>query len=118
MAQTKENPFQDVSEEDYYYQAVLWAIENGITSGTGAETFSPDDACTRSQGVAFLYRSKGVASPEISAFADVPPDAYYAGAVAWAAGNGITKGTGNDLFSPNAFCTRGQIVTFLYRAEL
>ena len=114
--QAKENPFKDVSETDYYYPAVLWAIENGITSGTGAETFSPNATCTRAQSAALLYRSKGAAAAGVSDFADVAKDAYYADAVAWAAEKGITSGTGNGLFSPDAFCTRAQIVTFLYRA--
>ena len=107
--QAKENPFKDVSETDYYYPAVLWAIENGITSGTGAETFSPNATCTRAQSAALLYRSKGAAAAGVSDFADVAKDAYYADAVAWAAEKGTTSGTGNGLFSPDAFCTRAQI---------
>ena len=111
------NPFKDVSANDYYYAAVLWAVENGITSGTGADTFSPSATVTRGQTVTFLYRAAG--SPAVSggSFSDVAANAYYAKAVAWAAENGITSGTGSGKFSPGADCTRGQIVTLLYRAN-
>ena len=111
------NPFSDLSPNAYYYKAVLWAVENGITSGTGADTFSPATTVTRGQTVTFLYRAAG--SPAVSggSFSDVAADAYYAKAVAWANENGITSGTGNRNFSPNADCTRGQIVTLLYRAN-
>ena len=111
------NPFKDVSANDYYYVAVLWAVENGITSGTGADTFSPSATVTRGQTVTFLYRAAG--SPAVSgdSFSDVAANAYYAKAVAWAAENGITSGTGSGKFSPGADCTRGQIVTLLYRAN-
>ena len=109
------NPFSDVSVNEYYYDAVLWAVENGITSGTSATTFAPDTAVSRAQTVTFLYRASG--SPVISGsgFSDVSGDAYYANAVAWAAQKGITSGTTATTFSPNADCTRAQIVTFLYR---
>ena len=111
------NPFKDISANDYYYNAVLWAVENGITSGTGADTFSPTATVSRGQTVTFLYRAAG--SPAVSggSFSDVAANAYYAKAVAWASQNNITSGTGNGKFSPNADCTRGQIVTLLYRAN-
>lgn len=111
------NPFKDVSSSDYYYSAVLWAVENGITSGTGAETFSPGGTVTRGQTVTFLYRAAG--SPAVSggSFSDVAANAYYAKAVAWANENGITSGTGNGKFGPKADCTRAQIVTLLYRTQ-
>ena len=111
------NPFKDISSTDYFYNAVLWAVENGITSGTGADTFSPATTVTRGQTVTFLYRAAG--SPAVSggSFSDVAADAYYAKAVAWANENGITSGIGSNKFAPNADCTRGQIVTLLYRAQ-
>ena len=111
------NPFKDVSSSDYYYSAVLWAVENGITSGTDAETFSPGGTVTRGQTVTFLYRAAG--SPAVSggSFSDVAANAYYAKAVAWANENGITSGTGNGKFGPKADCTRAQIMTLLYRAQ-
>ena len=111
------NPFTDVAADAYYYDAVLWAVENGITSGTSATTFAPDATCTRAQIVTFLWRSQaspaaGTANP----FTDVAADAYYADAVLWAVANGVTDGTSATTFSPNSDCTRAQIVTFLYRA--
>lgn len=111
------NPFKDVNKSDYYYSAILWAVENGITSGTGADTFSPGATVTRGQTVTFLHRAAGSPLAGSSAFSDVAADAYYAKAVAWANKNGITSGTGSDKFSPDADCTRGQIVTLLYRAN-
>lgn len=108
-------PFTDLDANAYYYDAVLWAIENGITAGTSATTFSPDATVTRGQTVTFLYRTAGSPAVSGSSFDDVSADAYYANAVAWAVAESITVGTGNDTFSPNADCTRGQIVTFLYR---
>ena len=116
--ESSDNPFRDVKPADYFYKAVLWAVEQNITQGTGANTFSPGDSCTRAQAVTFLWRAKG--QPEISGstgFGDVPASAYYAQAVLWAVQNGVTQGTGGNKFSPNATCTRAQIVTFLYRAE-
>ena len=110
-------PFPDVPVGSYYWNAVLWAIEQGITEGTSYLTFSPNDSCTRAQIVTFLWRSKG--NPAVSGnapFTDVAPDAYYAAAVTWAEKNGITGGIGNGLFGSNNTCTRAQIVTFLYRA--
>ena len=112
------NPFRDVRSTDYYYDAVLWAVENGITSGTGADTFAPNATVTRGQTVTFLYRAAG--SPAVggnAGFSDVNANDYYNSAVAWAAENNITGGTGNGKFSPTADCTRGQIVTLLYRAN-
>ena len=114
---TKLMPFPDVPVGSYYWNAVLWAIEQGITEGTSYITFSPNDSCTRAQIVTFLWRAKG--NPAVSGnapFTDVPPDAYYSAAVTWAEKNGITGGIGNGLFGSNNTCTRAQIVTFLYRA--
>ena len=111
------NPFKDINESDYYYSAILWAIENGITSGTGAGTFSPTATVTRGQTVTFLHRAAGSPLAGSSGFNDVSDGAYYAKAVAWAAENGITSGTGSNKFAPNADCTRSQIVTLLYRAN-
>lgn len=110
------NSFTDVDRDAYYYNAVLWAVEKGITSGTSAAAFTPDAPCTRGQIVTFLHRHGGLPIvPADASFEDVTADAYYAQAVAWAAKEGITSGTGNNNFSPDADCTRGQIVTFLYR---
>lgn len=109
------NPFTDVHYGDYFYQAVLWAVENGITMGTSATTFSPDATVTRAQVVTFLWRANGQPAAWNSGFTDVSADAYYAKAVAWAVQNGITTGTGFGVFSADAACTRAQIVTFLYR---
>ena len=110
-------PFTDVKADSYYYDAVIWATENGITNGTSDTTFSPDDICTRAQMVSFLYRMAD--SPEVSGsttFTDVAADAYYAKAVEWAKMNNITNGIGGGLFGPDYDCTRAQIVTFLWRA--
>lgn len=109
------NPFVDVSSGQYYYKAVLWAVEKGITSGTSSTTFSPDQTCSRSQIVTLQWRAAGEPSASGSNFSDVPGSAFYAEAVAWAVENGITSGTGNGTFSPDSPCTRAQIVTFLYR---
>lgn len=109
------NPFTDVSADAYYYDAVLWAVKQGITSGTSATAFSPDATVTRAQTVTFLYRAAGTPAVSGGSFADVAADAYYANAVAWAVKEGVTSGTGGNSFSPDAPCTRGQIVTFLYR---
>lgn len=110
------NPFRDVSADTYYYDAVLWAVENGITSGISADAFAPDAMVTRAQTVTFLYRAAGspAATPG-SSFSDVSGNAYYADAVSWAVEKGITTGTAAAAFSPDADCTRAQIVTFLYR---
>ena len=116
-APTGKNPFIDVPAGSYYEDAVVWAVEKGITSGTSAVTFDPNGICTRAQAVTFLWRAAGSPAPKsMNSFADVPADAYYAKAVAWAVENGITSGTGGGKFSPDATCTRAQIVTFLYRA--
>ena len=111
------NFFVDVKASDYYYDAVLWAAQNGITSGTDAEHFSPNQPCTRAQIVTFLWRAAGSPEPKsMSSFSDVSADSYYAKAVAWAVEDGITTGTGDGKFSPDATCTRAQSVTFLFRA--
>ena len=114
---TAEMPFADVAEDAYYAQAVLWAVENGITKGTSETTFSPNETCTRAHAVAFLYRLAGSPAVTGSSFQDVAADAYYNAAVAWAVQQGITKGTSETTFSPNETCTRAQIVTFLYRMD-
>ena len=111
-----ENPFTDVNKGDYFYDAVLWAVEQGITSGTSATTFSPNATVTRGQTVTFLWRAN--ASPVVNFamnFTDVNESAYYAEAVRWAVSENITAGTGANAFSPDAPCTRGQIVTFLWK---
>lgn len=111
------NYFVDVKANDYFYDAVLWAAEKGITSGTDAEHFSPNQPCTRAQIVTFLWRSAGSPEPKnVSSFADVSASSYYAKAVAWAVENGITTGTTESIFSPNETCTRAQSVIFLFRA--
>ena len=111
------NHFVDVKANDYFYDAVLWAAEKGITSGTDAEHFSPNQPCTRAQIVTFLWRAAGSPEPKnVSSFADVSASSYYAKAVAWAVENGITTGTTESTFSPNKTCTRAQSVTFLFRA--
>ena len=115
--ETRAMPFTDVPVGSYYYNAVLWAIENGITEGTSDTMFSPDATCSRAQIVTFLWRAGGSpAASGNSAFTDVASDAYYAAAVIWAEKNDITGGIGGGLFGSNNDCTRGQIVTFLYRA--
>ena len=116
--ETRAMPFNDVPVGSYYYDAVLWAVENGITKGTSDTTFSPNMTCTRAQIVAFLWRSeKSPAAGTANPFADVKSDAYYADAVLWAVKENITKGTTSTTFSPNADCTRAQIVTFLWRCK-
>ena len=116
--ETRTMPFTDVPVGSYYYDAVLWAVENGITKGTSGTTFSPNDTCTRAQIVAFLWRSeKSPAASSRNPFADVKPGAYYLDAVLWAVESGITKGTTAMKFSPDADCTRAQIVTFLWRCK-
>ena len=108
--------FTDVPANAYYAKAVAWAVENGITNGMTATTFAPDATCTRGQSVTFLYRAlKGTASGSAN-FTDVKSDAFYADAINWAVANNVTNGTSNTTFSPNADCTRAEIVTFLYRA--
>lgn len=117
QAEEPSRAFVDVKTGDYFYDAVLWAVEKGITNGTSAETFSPEDPCTRAQIVTFLWRAAG--SPVVNYamdLSDVAGDAYYAEAVRWALSEGITTGTSDHTFSPDAVCTREQAVTFLYRA--
>ena len=109
------NPFADVSRDAYYYDAVLWAAANGVTNGTSAAAFSPDAPVTRAQAVTFQWRAHGAPEAAGDSFGDVPADAYYSQAVAWAAANGITNGTGADTFSPEAAVSRAQAVTFLWR---
>lgn len=116
VPQTTKNPFTDLSEDAYYYQAVLWAMEQGITVGTTETTFDPDQTCTRGEAVTFLHRNAGepVAAGN-HGFQDVNGSDYYDNAVQWAKEKSITSGTTETTFSPSARCTRGQIVTFLYR---
>ncbi|MBQ7475147.1 MAG: S-layer homology domain-containing protein [Clostridia bacterium] len=111
------NPFSDVKPDDYFCKAVLWAVEKGITKGTDKTHFSPDEGCTRGQVVTFLWRAKGSPAPAGSSnpFRDVKSDDYFFSAVLWAVENRVTAGTGAKTFSPGDTCTRGQIVTFLYR---
>ena len=115
--ETPVNPFYDVAEGDYYFDAVLWANENGITSGVGNGQFAPHATCTRAQMVTFLWNAAGC--PNVSAdygtFTDVTANDYYYKAVLWANANNITSGTGNGAFSPNQICTRAQMATFLYK---
>ena len=116
--ETRAMPFTDIPVGSYYYDAVLWAVENDITKGTNDTTFSPNMTCTRAQIVAFLWRSeKSPAAGTANPFADVKSTAYYADAVLWAVKENITKGTTNTTFSPDADCTRAQIVTFLWRCK-
>ena len=118
-APTGKNPFIDVPAGSYYEDAVVWAVEKGITSGTSAVTFDPNGNCTRAQAVTFLWRAAGSPAPKtkVMPFTDVPSGSYYYDAVLWAMEQGITKGTSDTAFSPNASCTRAQIVTFLWRAN-
>ena len=113
------NPFTDVKEGTYYYKAVLWAVEKGITNGTSETTFDPDETCTRGQIVTFLWRREGKPAPTgaNNPFADVKPSAYFGSAVLWAVEKGITNGTSETTFEPNEDCTRAQVVTFLFRAD-
>jgi hypothetical protein len=112
------NPFTDVKDGTYYYKAVLWAVEKGITNGTSETTFDPDETCTRGQIVTFLWRREGKPAPTgaNNPFADVKPSAYFGSAVLWAVEKGITNGTSETTFEPNEDCTRAQVVTFLFRA--
>ncbi|MGN0136664.1 S-layer homology domain-containing protein [Anaerotignum sp.] len=114
-------PYEDIAKDSYYYDAVLWAVENGITKGTSDTTFSPDNICSRAQIMSFIYRSEQAQGGGMqgqwmfqNSFTDVNPEDYYGEAVMWAVANGITKGTSDTTFSPDADCTRAQIVTFLY----
>ncbi|WP_455558602.1 S-layer homology domain-containing protein [Agathobaculum hominis] len=116
---TGKNSFTDVPAGSYYEDAVIWAVDKGITTGTSATTFDPNGICTRAQAVTFLWRAAGSPAAKSSAmpFADVQAGSYYYDAVLWAVENGITKGTSDTMFSPDATCTRAQIVTFLWRAN-
>ena len=116
-AASSESPFSDVKEGAYYYNAVLWAVEKGITNGTSDKTFSPDETCTRAQIVTFLWRYEEQPAPAgtNNPFADVKPNAYFDSAVLWAVETGITNGTSATTFDPEDTCTRAQVVTFLYR---
>ena len=115
-AENRNNPFTDVHTGDYFYEAVLWAVESGITNGTSAATFSPDATVSRAQVVTFLWRAEGQPDAAASGFADVSANAYYAKAVDWAFACGITTGMDYGTFGADAECTRAQIVTFLYRS--
>lgn len=116
---TKYNPFKDVAAGQYYYEPVLWAVDQGITAGTSATTFEPNTVCTRGQVVTFLWRANGKPEPTTTAhkFTDVYSGAYYYKAMLWAVENGITNGTSSTTFSPDNNCSRAEIVTFLHRAE-
>ncbi len=107
------NPFSDISPSNYYYQAALWAYQNGMVAGS---RFEPSEPCTRAATVTYIWQSKGSPAADFSTFSDVGADAAYSKAVSWAVNNGITNGTGSNRFSPGEICSRGQIVTFLYRA--
>ena len=116
---TGKNPFTDVPAGSYYEDAVIWAVDKGITTGTSATTFNPNGICTRAQAVTFLWRAAGspAAKSSVMPFTDVKAGSYYETAVLWAVENGITKGTSDTMFSPDATCTRAQIVTFLWRSQ-
>ena len=116
---TTVNPFVDVPEGSFYYDAVLWAVEKGVTTGTSATTFEPDGSCTRAQAVTFLWRVAGCPAPKSAAmpFTDVKAGSFYYDAVLWAVENGITKGTSETTFEPEGICTRAQIVTLIWRAQ-
>ena len=115
--ETADSAFDDVPDGSYYSDAVKWAAENGITGGVGGGLFGPDRLCNRAQIVTFLWRAAGSPEPRnTGSFSDVPADAYYAKAVAWAVEQSITSGTGDGRFSPDAVCTRAQAVTFLWRS--
>ena len=117
VKEVETSPFSDVSTSAYYYEAVKWAQEKGITGGIGNGLFGPNRPCTRAQIVTFLWRAAGSPEPKsMSSFSDVSADSYYAKAVAWAVENGITVGTSSTTFSPDDTCTRAQSVTFLFRA--
>ena len=115
--ETPENPFVDVKKDDYYYDAVIWAVGKGIAKGVTDTTFQPNASCTRAEMVTFLYRAAGSPEPtnKVNPFTDVAEDSYYYKAVLWAVEKGIAKGTSETTFSPNDTCTRGQTVAFLYR---
>ena len=112
---TAKNPFADVPAGEWYTEAVLWAVENGITDGTSDSTFSPDDTCNRAHIVTFLFRSENGKAGTKNPFADVPAGEWYTEAVLWAVAEGITDGVDETHFAPMSDCTRAHIVTFLYR---
>ena len=118
-AEANASPFTDISPDAYYYDAVLWAVENGITNGTSATTFGPDVTCTRSQVVTFLWRAKGCPEPTATAnpFTDVKETDYFYKPVLWAVEQGITNGTSATTFSPLDTCTSSQVITFLWRSN-
>ena len=111
--------FNDVSESDYFYKAVLWAVETGVTTGVDAHTFAPFNTCTRAQIVTFLCRANNGEVPEgtVNPFEDVPANEWYTDAVLWAVAEGVAKGMDATHFDPIGDCTRAQIVTFLFRAQ-
>ena len=115
-----DNPFSDVTENNIYFKAVLWAVENGITTGTSLTEFSPDATCTRGQAAVFLYRMQSSPEPESeeNPFDDVKENSYFYNAILWAVGNNVAEGTGKNVFSPEKPCTRAQMVTFLYRNDI
>lgn len=114
--QSNTTPFTDLDKNEYYYKAVLWAVEEGITTGMTATTFEPNRACTRSQAVTFLWRAAEYpVSSAKNPFADIPTGQWYTEAVLWAVEQGITTGISADKFAPNDTCTRAHIVTFLHR---
>ena len=116
---TRVNAFVDVPAGSYFYEAVMWAVENGVTTGASASRFDPNGICTRAQAVTFLWRIAGSPAPRLRTmpFTDVPAGSYYYDAVLWAVENGITEGTRDTTFSPDATCSRAQIVTFLWRSQ-
>ena len=115
--ESHENPFTDVKETDFYYKAVLWAVEQGITKGMTATTFGPFEICNRAQVVTFLHRAMGKPAGEANfPFVDVKPGDYYYEAVLWAVSQSVTSGVDVGTFGPGLDCVRGQVVTFLYRA--
>ena len=113
-----ENPFTDVTPGSFYYEPVLWAVENGVTSGTSAASFSPNDQCMRAHVVTFLWRAVGSPEPTSTQnpFVDVKPGDFYYKPVLWALENGITSGVDATHFAPSSYCNRAQVVTFLYRS--
>jgi hypothetical protein len=114
-----ENPFTDVPDGVWYADAVLWAVENGITNGVSADRFAPDEVCNRAQVVTFLHRAGGSPDPELeeNPFSDVDQRSWYADPVLWALEKGVTTGASDTTFNPNGQCLRAQVVTFLYRAD-
>ena len=118
--ESSNNPFSDVKAGEWYYDAVLWAVENGITSGVSATRFAPQTKCDRAQVVTFLWRMAGKPAPESSynPFSDVKAGEWYYDAVIWAVENGITSGVSSTKFAPQTMCDRAQVVTFLHRYSM